>query len=425
MKIESLLDDLTSDDPARVEAAVAGAVERADGVLPALLRGLEEKRGTAALRPVLRVLGASGPAGFDAVLAAWDRGEVTDWQAGRLLGAFDERCADRYAALAADPRRGRSGNGFQGLHRLRTDSDAGLRALVECCARGRALPYRAADYARALHGSFAPRLRALRRDPAASPRIRRGALGALVEGGGAGALDARDRAAVERLIRAKIPHEVPSAPSAVLSGWWIAVPGATYEGLFDAFDLHDRRPVTCAAGVAAAEGREIDVPAGADGAARTAGRVFVTPELDGWRLLFGPFSLLVPDTWDGMVETVERVSAHCGRAQFFFLDDAGGSDVWMVAEEGRVIRQYACESDPEWEGDPLPWESLAADDPDLDPEYDEVPPHAGTAGAREACAHLSVDPDAVGPDTVVRGHGWLALTAPGVDHGAFPGRLPL
>ncbi|WP_158718718.1 hypothetical protein [Streptomyces griseus] len=47
MKIESLLGDLTSDDPARVEAAVAGAVRRAGSVLPALLRGLEEKRSTA------------------------------------------------------------------------------------------------------------------------------------------------------------------------------------------------------------------------------------------------------------------------------------------------------------------------------------------------------------------------------------------
>ncbi|WP_053711355.1 hypothetical protein [Streptomyces sp. NRRL B-3648] len=102
--------------------------------------------------------------------------------------------------------------------------------------------------------------------------------------------------------------------------------------------------------------REIGVP-GPGCAGRTAWRAFVAPELDGWRLVFGPFDLLVGDSSDGMTETVERVSDHCGRAQFFFLDDAGGSDVWIVAENGRVIRRCAAESDPEREGEPLPWET--------------------------------------------------------------------
>ncbi|MER5734924.1 hypothetical protein ABT117_04490 [Streptomyces sp. NPDC002262] len=97
----------------------------------------------------------------------------------------------------------------------------------------------------------------------------------------------------------------------------------------------------------------------------------------------------------------------------------------MAAENGRVIRRFAAESDPEREGDPRPWETLAVDDPDFDPEDDEAPAGAGTAGARSACAHLSVDPDGVGPDTEVRGHGRPALTASGAGHGALPGRLPL
>ncbi|MEU1011288.1 hypothetical protein [Streptomyces sp. NPDC005890] len=422
MKIESLLEDLKSGDAARVEAAVERLAEQAGSVVPTLLRGLAGVQRTADLQPVMRVLTHIGPPAFDAVLAAWGRKEVTDWQAGRLLGAFDERCADRYAALAADPDYGRSTNGFQNLVRLGTDSEAGLRALVESHARGRLAPYPASDYARLLHESFRPRLRSLRRNRAASPRTRRGAMAALLAGGGPDALDDRDRAAIERLIRVTIPHETPRLPSSTLSGWWMAVPGVSYEGVFEALDLHDRRPVTVAAGVHAAESREIRAP-GPDGADRTVGRAFVTPELDGWRLVFGPFDLLVGDPWDGMIETVERVSDHCGQAQFFFLDDAGGSDVWIVAENGRVIRQYAAESDPEWEGDPLPWETLAVDEPGFDPAYDEAPPNAGTTGARSACAYLSVDPGEVGPDTDVRGHGWLAVTAPGVGHGAFPGTL--
>lgn len=422
MTIESLLEDLDSDDAARVEAAAARLAEQADSVVPELLHGVADVQGTADLQPVMRVLKHIGPPAFDCVLAAWRRKEVKDWQAGRLLGAFDERSADQYAALAADPDRGKSGNGFQGLVRLRVDSEPGLRALVDCFARGGLLPYKASDYARLLHDSFRPRLRSLRRDPAVSPRVRRGAMAALVEGGGGDALDDRDRAAIERLIRVKIPDEVPTLPSPVLSGWWMAVPGASYEGVFEALRLHDRRPVTVCAGVEAAESQGIRV-AGPDGADRSVGRAFVTPELDGWRLIFGPFDQLIDEPWDGMIETVKRVSVHCGQAQYFFVDDAGGSDVWIVAENGRVIRQYAAESSPEWDGDPLPWETLAVDDPDFDPEYDEAPPNAGTAGARSACENLSADPDEVGPDTEVRGHGWLAVTAPGVGHGAFPGRL--
>ncbi|POX56212.1 hypothetical protein C3489_05650 [Streptomyces sp. Ru71] len=422
MKIESLLDDLESGDPARVAAAAARLSEQADTVVPTLLRSLADVRRTAEMEPVMRVLRHIGPPAFDAVVTAWRRKEVSDWQAGRLLGVFDERSADQYAALAADPDYGKSSNGFQGLLRLRTDSDAGLRALVDSYSRSRLVPYKASDYARLLHASFRPRLHALRRDPAVSPRTRRGAMAALVAGGGVDALDDRDRAAIDRLIRVKIPHETPRLPSSTLSGWWMAVPGASYEGVFEALGLHDRRPITVAAGVEAAESREIRVP-GPDGVDRAVGRVFVTPELDGWRLVFGAFDLLVGDPWDGMVETVERVSVHCGQAQFFFLDDAGGSDVWMVAENGQVIRQYVAEGDPEWEGDPLPWETLAVDDPDFDPEYDEAPSNAGTTGARSACGYLSVDPGEVGPDTEVRHHGWLAITAPGVGHGAFPGTL--
>ncbi|MFF4739902.1 hypothetical protein ACFY2W_29060 [Streptomyces sp. NPDC001262] len=121
MKIEFLLEDLESDDPARVEAAAARLAGQADSVVPALLRGLAGVQRTADLEPVIGVLRHTGPPACDAVLAAWGRKEVTDWQAGRLLGVFDERSADQYAALAADPDHSRSGNGFRGY--LSVDPD--------------------------------------------------------------------------------------------------------------------------------------------------------------------------------------------------------------------------------------------------------------------------------------------------------------
>ncbi|QKV94853.1 hypothetical protein HUT19_26470 [Streptomyces sp. NA02950] len=190
------------------------------------------------------------------------------------------------------------------------------------------------------------------------------------------------------------------------TNWWYAVPGETYEGLFTALDLHDRVPVTFDEGV----GVE-DLPTRSD-----AVPVFITPELDGWRLVFGHLDTVVTMDWDAMMGAAERLSAACGEAQMFLEDIAGGTDIWVVAEQGRIRRRYAASSDPEWVGEPLPWEERLLDTEDFDAGYDEPDSFAGTAGATTACGHLSVDPTLLDADTEVRGHGWLALNAPGVGH---------
>ncbi|MEU7604911.1 hypothetical protein [Streptomyces sp. NPDC041003] len=201
-----------------MEVAAARLAEQADRVLPTLLRNPGDARRTSDLKLVMEVLRRIGPSAFDALLAVWRAKHVSDWEAGRLLTAFDERSADQYAALAADPDFQTSDNGFSGLARLRVDSEAGLTALVGCFARGGRVPYKASDYARLLHDSFRPRLRSLRRDPAAPPGIQRAARTALVAGGGVDALDDRDRTAVERLIRVKILDEIPELPPTTLRG---------------------------------------------------------------------------------------------------------------------------------------------------------------------------------------------------------------
>ncbi|GAA1522172.1 hypothetical protein GCM10009730_32590 [Streptomyces albidochromogenes] len=197
-----------------------------------------------------------------------------------------------------------------------------------------------------------------------------------------------------------------SPPPLLTEGWWFAVPGERYEGLFTALDLHDRFPVTLDEGadVVRLPHRSREFP------------VFVTPELDGWRLISGNLDVMVGVDWDEWMGAVERLSTQCGEAQMFFEDEAGGSNVWVVAEQGRIRRRYTREDDPEWVGEPLPWEDLRADEEDFDPEYDEAEPNEGTAGAATACFHLSVDPTRIGADTQIRGHGWLAPSAPGVGH---------
>ncbi|NEC67581.1 hypothetical protein [Streptomyces sp. SID9727] len=411
--IAALTGDLNSDDPERVAAAVEQVAAQGERVLPGLLGGLGAPHSAQRLTAYGDVLSRIGPPAFDAVLAAERDGELDGWLRARLLRVFDERCAGRYAALALDPDRWVADGGFEGLLRLRVDSEAGLRALVERAGRGGDFYGPAGEYARAMLDAFAPRLRELCRDRTASRPVRRGALGLLIEGGGLDALDARDRALVERLVRVKLPGSVRAVPDTQLSAWWLAVPGTTYEGVFEALGLHDPRPVTVQAGVAAAMCEAIPSPVPED-PSRGVSRAFVTPELDGWRLVFGQFRQLVGyDDWNDMVETVERVSAVCGKAQLFFVDDAGGADIWFAAEDGRMVGQYAGEDD------------LEEDDLEEDEDPDEDPDDI-TGGVREACGKLSVDLDLVGVfDTVVRGHGWLAVTAPDRGHGQFPGLLPV
>ncbi|MBL1098028.1 hypothetical protein [Streptomyces coffeae] len=217
-------------------------------------------------------------------------------------------------------------------------------------------------------------------------------------------LSERDKELLARRATLKSCGETP--PRHLDLGWWYAVPGESYEGLFTALDLHDRVPVTFH------EGMDVQRLRTHPGAVP----VFITPELDGWRLIFGHLESVVGIEWEDMMGAVERLSAHCGEAQMFFEDMAGGANMWVVAEQGAIRRRYARESDPEWVGEPLPWEERWMDSEDFDPEYDEAEPNEGTAGVATACGSLSVDPTRLGPDTEMRGHGWLALDAPGVGH---------
>lgn len=84
----------------------------------------------------------------------------------------------------------------------------------------------------ALGASAIPALRRARR---AGGRGRGTALTALAETGGWDALETRDQALVERLIRVKIPGEVPAPMH--LCGYWFAVPVADQAAVLAAFGL--------------------------------------------------------------------------------------------------------------------------------------------------------------------------------------------
>ncbi|WP_335936725.1 hypothetical protein [Streptomyces sp. PTD5-9] len=415
-------------------AQVVGRLaEPGDAAAPGLVAALGAVSGQAmwGLRDALRLI---GPAAFDAAVAARARAAKAPewWELGHVLRGFDERCLPQYVAALSHPMKEIRHEVLGGLRNL---GAAAAPAVVDVIpfldARDSSTCYQAEKAIRAIGGQAGPLLREIRRRGPA--RLRRHALSALVIIGGESELDERDLRALERLVRLKAAHDIPDQ---LPDQRWVAVPGATYEGLFEAMGLHDRRPCTISMGLSAMEHDETYVE-GPDGGKRPVYRVFVTPELDGWRLVYADTALWKM-RW-GVDELVRRVSAACGEAHYFLQDDLSDSTIWAVALDGEIRRSYARYGNPEWRGEPLDWETplsgdpdggapnddLDEDDLDFEDDYDDDSESNATreSSIDRVAGKLSTDPNAVGSHTALRGHGWLAVTEAGVGHGPFSGVL--
>ncbi|MFJ6431826.1 HEAT repeat domain-containing protein [Streptomyces sp. NPDC091416] len=365
------------------------------------------------LRDALRLI---GPAGYDAAVAARARAEkVPDWwELGHVLRSFDERCIPQYTATLSHPMKDLRHQALWGLENLGEAAAGTITDVIPFLNdRDQRLQYQAEKTVRAIGAHAGPTLRAIRRD--GPGHLRRHALTALALTGGRDQFDLRDRQALERLVRMKAGHDrLDSLPN----HRWLAVSGAQYEHLFDVMGLHDRIPCTIAMGLSAME-NDVAVVTDPDGAKRTAYRVFVTPELDGWRLIYAD-TPLGNMSWD-VDDLLDRLSAVCGQAQFFCQDEHSDSMIWSVAIDGVSHRQYWRYGDPEWRGEPMEWEQPLTDDPDYDPEGGHDPDASMETEVDFAAHSLSVDPFMVGDRTTMRGHAWLAITSPDVGHDAFAG----
>ncbi|MFD8304733.1 hypothetical protein ACFV29_20655 [Streptomyces sp. NPDC059690] len=269
-----------------------------------------------------------------------------------------------------------------------------------------------------------PRLREIRRE--GPGRLRAGALTLLVDLGGGDALDEADLRAVERLVRIKLVDERPvETPSE--AGRWLAFPADRLDDAVTALGLHDVRPTTNIMGVAAAtQATDALDFQDAQGATHRAYRVFITPEFENWRaegptknwrMLWGNSFL---DELDGFL-LARELSEHCGEAHFYVLDPYNASENWYVARNGHMVRSYGTYADPQFEGEPLPFEAVQreiADDDEAEAFAEGVP------DAFTAADNLSVHP---GPQLAedTHGHGWLATTHPDVPNTRFKGALPL
>ncbi|MGV9313408.1 HEAT repeat domain-containing protein [Streptomyces sp. NPDC003691] len=398
-------------------------------------------------------------------LALLARGDLSD--CARLLGHPDPRVREN--ALAELQRRGEGAVAYgERLIELLGDANPGVRRRAVLAFEG-------------IGPGALPVLRRVRRAAAAGPGIRAGALEALAAIGGPGAMDPADLAAVRRLTRVKRLAEIPE-PLA-LCGFWYAIPTVDQTAVLDAFGLGDPEPVTLRTGAAAwcrdrhARGR------GAERGSRS--RVFVSPGLDGWTLVFGDSSQDQESVRRGGGCTGggsgrSMVRARCsalggrfGAAQWYGASCGGAWTAWCIAEGPDIVRYYdvydaerrgdegpahpaergylpaheSAEGNAEGAGTAQPGRVSPYEPGSASGRASGHPPAPGLprppgvrsaaprplsgAAPREPCratavaARLSVDPSALGPATAVTGSGVLALTAYGRRHGQPPGALPV
>ncbi|MBL1099433.1 hypothetical protein [Streptomyces coffeae] len=426
--MQQTINDLTAelDREDGTEESRRAAVERlaalGDEAVPALVAAADRARPWAP-QEISAALLRIGPAAFDAVVAqqAAEQAERRRPVFPGLLRSFDERCVDRYVTAL----------GHESLH-IRLEALRGLAGLGAAAAPATPVLLSLLDSpdldtrteAEQILGTLGPAavpaLRAIRRE-GATRRLRRQSLSALVMTGGHEGPEPRDRAALERLVRMRLADERPDWMPA---HWWLAVPGDTYERAFEVLGLHDRIPATQEMGRSSQEA-DSKVVQGPDGESTYVCRVFITPEYDGWRLIYAN-SLLGDISWQPY-HTAELLSSACGRAQVFYEDGCAGARIWAHAEDGLVERGYWSHEDPEWTGEPLPWERVVTvDDYDGDQEaFEDDYPDPNTSEETDpgaAAAALSIHPGAIS-SAATRGHGWIALTVPGAGHGGFPGMM--
>ncbi|WP_164540402.1 HEAT repeat domain-containing protein [Streptomyces abyssomicinicus] len=328
-----------------------------------------------------------------------------------------------------------------GLILLRRQGEAVVRRFLGpvVAALGDPVPEirrQATEALRGIGDEALPVLAGLRGNPAPAPRVRAGALEALAEIGGPAALGQRDREALRRLVRVKLLDEVPRPPH--LCGTWYAVPTHDQAAVLDAFGLTAAEPVTLRGGACA---WNHDSHAMSSGPHAGCSRVFVSPALDGWTLVFGDTAEdahRLRNDPEGEAGPVARarcaaLSARFGSAHWYGMSCGDGWTAWCVAERGEVVRHYdvyeAAEGGDDGVGAPHPAEAgllLPHTEPDDDADDADVLAHyEAQCDATDVAARLSVDPDALGPHTVVSGTGVLALTACGLEHGHPAGALGL
>ena len=253
-------------------------------------------------------------------------------------------------------------------------------------------------------------------------------------------------------------------------GTWHAVRADDHRAVLDAFGLSSVEPATMRLG------EDIwrhDSRSGYSGPPHSrCARAYLSPVLDGWILVFGQFNehwrrvstgdepmrfdseefrAILKARNSSRREHCAELSSRLGTVHWY-ASSCDGWTAWCVAENGVVVRFYDEDLPEEQSGAPLPVEAGCklpheyVEWPGLDEAFDKYRPDTpegkerlaaelrrlketynipDTCDATRVAEHLSVSLRELGPHTEVRGHGLVALTRCGRDHGHPPGALSI
>ncbi|WP_157968608.1 hypothetical protein [Streptomyces geranii] len=184
---------------------------------------------------------------------------------------------------------------------------------------------------------------------------------------------------------------------------WLAVETVDQAELVKALGLMDARETTWADGVELIDEVAHDEE-------EPFSTVVVTPTMQGWTLVVGPyFGLSYPQQTVHVTDLCRKLSAHFGKAQLFFHSEQNDGEAWLIAERGRILRRWISENPELALGEPFGVERRLLDaygitgkPEDLAPDSDLAGDWAATWGdcwATTVAEENSVDPTKAAADT--------------------------
>lgn len=211
--------------------------------------------------------------------------------------------------------------------------------------------------------------------------------------------------------------ETREQPTPIRACWlaWIAVQTPDQGALIAALGVSDVREIGWAEGVDL-----IDEVAHSGG--ERFSTIVITPPVDGWTLIIGP--------WCGLSylrQTVhvtalcQQLSVRFTKAQAYFHSEQNDGEAWLITEHGHVVRRWISDHPELSLGEPVGVERRLLDafgitgkPEDLDPDDDLASSWGATWGdcwATTVAAESSLDPTEIGPASQVSGR-MLVATAP-------------
>ncbi|MFI1768752.1 hypothetical protein ACH41H_42895 [Streptomyces sp. NPDC020800] len=190
----------------------------------------------------------------------------------------------------------------------------------------------------------------------------------------------------------------PDSTLSIRACWlsWLAVETVDRAAVVKALGLTHVRETTWAHGVELID----EVAHGEEAQFST---VVVTPAVQGWTLVVGPyFGLPHPHRTAHVTDLCRELSARYGKAQLFFHSEQNDGEAWLIAEHGRILRRWISEYPELALGEPFGVERRLLDaygitgrPEDLDPTSDLAGDWAATWGdcwATTVAEESSVNP---------------------------------